>query len=149
METIVLNFKGYCREVNWDTLSDVSAVYCIYACTYNKAESNLSIRELLYIGESEQLKTRVKEPDHQGIKRARKRLRDGEVLCLSYAKVDGRSRKRIENALIFEHQPICCEDDKYTYTHETVKIKTSGDNEYLSEQFVVEKGAVKRKVVNA
>ena len=59
MDTIELDFEGYFREVYWDTLSDVSAVYCIYACTYNKAEGNVSIRELLYIGESEQLKTRV------------------------------------------------------------------------------------------
>lgn len=85
---IELGFKGYFREVKWDTLPDESAVYCIYACTYYKEAETVSIRKLLYIGESEQLKSRVTNPNHQGVKRAHERLRDGEVLCLSYAKVD-------------------------------------------------------------
>ena len=141
MDVIELDFEGYYRRVNWNKLDDISAVYCIYACTYNNGNDTVSIRELLYIGESEQLKTRVTDPNHQGVRKAQKRLKDGEVLCLSYAKVDGRSRLRIENALIFEHQPICCIDDKDSYTHETVKIKTSGKNKYLSKEFIVEQGS--------
>ena len=141
MEPIVLDFKGYRLENGWDSLEDVSAIYCIYSCIYDKEDDVVRGLKLLYIGESEELKTRVTNADHKGIKKARKRLRDGETLCLSYVPVDGRSRKRLENALIFEHQPICCEDDKYTYTHETVSIKTKGKSKGLHKEFTVKKGS--------
>ena len=149
METIVLDFKGYFYEEELDTLEDISAIYCVFTCKRGGAGDELYNIKLRYIGESDELKTRITNPEHQGIARVRAKLKDNEVLAFLFAEVDGRSRERVENAMIFEHQPNCCIDGKDSYSHETVTIKVTGRNKLLHKEFTVEKGAVKRKVVNA
>ena len=41
-----LNFKGYCREANWDKLPAISGVYCVFACKFDANLKKVSIRQL-------------------------------------------------------------------------------------------------------
>lgn len=58
-KTISLNFGGYWREVAISGLPAESGVYCVYTCVYNKENKTVSLKKLIYIGESEDVKKRI------------------------------------------------------------------------------------------
>ena len=92
-----LEFAGYYREPNAGSLPSASGVYCVYACTYDPRDQTVSLRELMYIGESGDIRDRVANHDkHDAWKR---RLRAGETLCFSAAAVSSSDRTRVEAAL--------------------------------------------------
>ena len=59
MKTISLEFDGYWREVNKGGIPAESGIYGVYACTYNKDQSTVSLRELVYVGESSDVNSRI------------------------------------------------------------------------------------------
>lgn len=65
MKKITLDFDGYWREANKDSIPRQSGIYCVYTCTYNATEHTVSIKKMLYIGESTNVHDRTelwKEP---------------------------------------------------------------------------------------
>ena len=46
-------------EVNKNGIPDASGIYCVYACTYNAITDKVSIRELIYVGESDNIWNRI------------------------------------------------------------------------------------------
>ena len=136
-KTYDLNFKGYRREVNWKGLPEISGVYCVYACTYNAKTKKVSIRQLLYIGESRNVRKRVPEEPKKRRDVWASKLRNGEVLCVSRAKVGPADRKRVEAAMIYHHEPPCnCEYVGFFPFDETT-VTTNGDTAELSREFTV------------
>ena len=59
MKTISLTFDGYWLEANKNELPSKPGIYCVYACTYNKDVNTVSIRKLIYVGESENVHDRI------------------------------------------------------------------------------------------
>ena len=135
MKTISLNFDGYWREINKGGVPAESGVYCVYACTYNQNEGTVSLRELMYVGESENVRERL--ANHERLSDWKKRLKSGETLCYSVALVSGNDRNRAEAAVIFHHKPPCNTEYKYSFPYETTVIQTSGKNALLDSFFTV------------
>ena len=63
MKTINLDFDGYWREINKDGVPSQSGIYCVYSCTYNSNNGKVSIKKLLYIGESTDVHNRIANHD--------------------------------------------------------------------------------------
>ena len=51
MKKITLDFDGYWKEANKDSIPRQSGIYCVYTCTYNATEHTVSIKKMLYIGD--------------------------------------------------------------------------------------------------
>lgn len=132
MKTIALNFKGYWREVNKEFVPSESGIYTVYACTYNQ-QGKVSIRELLYIGESENVCERLQ--DHERLSDWKWFLRPNETLCYSVAKIGAADRVRAEAALIHHHKPPCNTEYVHSFPYEHTRIITKGMNALLSSDF--------------
>ena len=79
----ILDFKGYCPEHKIQDLPTSSGIYCVYACTCDFPNRTVSIRKLLYIGESHDVKNRVER--HERWDDWKAKLLDDEALCVSVA----------------------------------------------------------------
>ncbi len=75
-----LSFEGYWRDVDINGLPNVSGIYCVYCCTYNNEKKNLSIRELIYIGEAKDLNDRISK--HEKWEDWKKRLKGESAFVL-------------------------------------------------------------------
>jgi len=58
-KTIKIDFDGYWRDENKGSIPAQSGVYCVYECTRNVKEKNITIHKLIYIGESDDVKNRI------------------------------------------------------------------------------------------
>ena len=136
-KTYDLTFDGYWRSHKISGLPPQSGLYCVYACTYNQHNSTVSIRKLLYIGESENIQSRV--ANHERWKDWEKELQYGEILCFNAAlvRVDG-DRLRTEAAMIFHHKPPCNKEFTDSFPFDTTSISTSGKNAELDAYFTVQ-----------
>ena len=135
MKTISLNFEGYWREINKSFIPEKSGVYCVYACTYNTSENAVSLRQILYIGESENVNNRI--ANHDRLSDWKKLLYSGETLCYSFAFVTSADRIRAEAALIYRHKPPCNSEYLYSFPYPETVINTDGQNSLLSPNFTV------------
>ncbi len=138
--TISLAYEGYWREPNAVSIPNKSGVYSAYACTYDSAAGTVSIRKLLYIGESATVRDRVQQHLSGATGRSWKtHLLGGEVLCFAYAPIANPTRERAEAALIYKHKPP--ENTEYVNSlpakWSPTTVKTSGRNALLSAQFTV------------
>ncbi len=129
-----LDFDGYWREVNVDGVPDNSGVYCVYACRRTR-EGKVSIRLLIWIGESQNVKSRIKE--HEKLSDWKTHLEGGEELCFNFAPVNALDRPRAEAALIFHHKPPENEEYKNAFPFDKTNIRTKGKNRKLSSSFSV------------
>jgi len=137
MKIIELEFKGYRREVNKSGLPHRSGIYCVYSCVYNKSEQTVSIKELIYIGESHDMNERI--ATHDRLDDWKQQLNRGEVLCYSYAAVTKPNRERAEAALIYKHKPPLNENYVRSFPFEDTMVRLSGKMARLCGEFVVRK----------
>lgn len=135
MKTILLAFDGYWREVNKGGIPAESGIYGVYACTYNKDQDTVSLRELVYVGESSNVNSRI--GNHERLADWKKRLRLGETLCYSFAKVGEDDRIRAEAAVIFHHKPPCNVEYKYSFPFADTTVKASGRHAKIDATFTV------------
>lgn len=136
-ETFKVDFDGYWRESNISGIPSKSGVYCVYECSYNKDEKTVSIRRLIYIGESGNVNDRIQE--HEKWDDWKSYVTDGNVLCFSFGYVGSENRDRVEAALIFEHKPP--ENKEYTdsFPFDKTTISLSGKTALLNTNFTVER----------
>lgn len=125
METYDIVFKGYRREEKVSTMPEYSGIYLAYRCAYNKANRTVSLRELIYIGQAQNLRTRLLQHKNDGD--LDKELKDGEQICYAYAKVDADKLDIVENALIFAQQPRTNTNLKQSFDHRAAKFIVEGD----------------------
>ncbi len=130
-----LEFKGYWREVNVNSVPDNSGVYCVYAC--RRTTEGVSIRLLIWIGESQTVRSRIK--GHKKLPNWKAYLREGEVLCFNFAPVNTSDRPRVEAALIFRHKPPENEEYKNAFPFDKTNIKTKGKKAKLDSSFSVKR----------
>jgi len=102
-QTYSLEFHGYRIEVNKSSLPAESGIYCVYRCTYDREKGTVSLKKLIYIGESQNIKERV--DGHEKLEDWQSYLESGEILCYSYTLADETTRKRCEAAMIIKHNP--------------------------------------------
>lgn len=129
-----LFFDGY--YLGGGGLPAKSGIYCVYACTNDATGNRVSIRKLLYIGESADVRERVS--GHERRRDWERELQYGEVLCFSAALIAPRSdRQRAEAATIHHHKPPCNKEYVHSFPYEQTTISTSGRNADLDTNFTV------------
>jgi excinuclease UvrABC nuclease subunit len=135
-KSYALTFEGYWREPNTGGLPDRSGIYCVYACTHNRAENTVSLNRLIYIGESENVRGRVTVHERRGD--WRRELRAGEELCFTAALISPEGdRLRSEAAMIFRHKPPCNVEYRDAFPFDQTTISTGGRNALLQAYFTV------------
>ncbi len=129
----VLNFKGY-YSVDDDNKPETAGIYCIYRANYDDEPL-----ELIYIGESGDIKERFN--GHEHYEDWENKLHLGEHLVFSYAVLTGGdiARKRAEAALIFAHKPVCNTQNMDSFGYDTTNVTTKGKNAFLRPKFIVHK----------
>ena len=109
-----------------------------YCCKYNSTEKNISIRKLIYIGESGKVKDRIsghrkKDECWNG------KLQSGEVLCYSFAPIASPDREMAEAALIFKHKPECNDEYVDNFPFDQTTVNSKGRCNSISSSFTVNK----------
>lgn len=134
----MLDFDGYWREEKIGGLPAVSGVYGVYACTFNKAEKTVSLNRLIYIGESQNVKSRV--ADHEKWDQWRRKLRVGEQICVNAAPITpSTDRERAEAAMIHHHKPPCNVEFVNDFPYDTTTVSTKGRNALMDSHFTVKR----------
>lgn len=111
MKEIVLDFKGYWTEESERFIPDQSGIYCVYRAAHDRLNRKLLIKQLIYIGESERVRSRVSR--HEAKSEWQAHLKGDEILCFSFTPILY-DRNRVEAALIYHHQPL----ENQTYLRE-------------------------------
>lgn len=136
-KNITIKFDGYWRDENKSGLPARTGVYCVYECTHNVEDKNVSIHKLIYIGEAEEVKSRV--ADHERYEGWLNHLRKGNELCFSFGGVEETNRARAEAAMIFKHKPP--ENGEYvnSFPFDRTTMSLSGKVALLNTYFTVNK----------
>lgn len=134
-KTINIKFDGYWRDENKGGIPEQSGVYCVYECTHNVQEKNVSIHKLIYVGESANVNDRV--ANHEKYKDWLKYVRRGNELCFSFGGVGTTDRDRAEAAIIFKHKPP--ENEEYVdyFPFDRTTMSLSGKTTLLNTYFTV------------
>lgn len=138
--TLVLSIGNFCMDSQ--ELPTYAGIYFVYLAKFFEKKREYDPRELLYIGETHNIRSRVhdhgRRPDWES------HLKVGYTLCYSCAQssitVD---RKRAEAALIFKHQPPENIQHKNNFGYPETTIFLYGDFDYLSDAFTVSGYAVR------
>jgi len=95
----------------------------------------VSIKKLIYIGESENVNDRI--ANHEKLPDWEKNLKSGEVLCYSFGEVATTNRVRCEAAMIFKHKPP--ENTEYvsSFPFDQTTMNLSDKTALLSTSFTV------------
>ena len=114
----------------------MSGVYGVYACTHDPSENTVSIRKLVYVGESENVQNRVAK--HEKWDEWHRHLLSGEEICFNAALISGNAdRVRAEAAMIYKHKPPCNTEYVSSFPYDETTVRTSGRNRLLHDYFTV------------
>lgn len=98
-----VTFKGYRLEENASGLPEYSGIYMAYRCVFSSETNKVTLKELVYIGQAENVKARISS--HKCSEDLHDGCLEGEVICYAYASVSLNDLDVVENALIFAQQP--------------------------------------------
>lgn len=131
-----LDFDGYWRASSISSLPAKSGLYCVYTCTYNALANTVTLNRLIYIGEAENIRSRV--AGHERWRDWEGQLRAGEELCFTAALISpALDRQRAEAAMINHHKPTCNVEYVRAFPFDTTTVTTSGRNAKLAGYFTV------------
>ena len=133
-DTYDLEFDGYWPKPNISGIPAQSGIYCVYACKYDTNNRTVSLKRLIYIGESNNVQERIS--GHEKWSAWQCYLAAGEQLCFNFAPISY-SRVRVEAACIYKHNPP--ENTEYvdTFPFDRATVTTSGCKKFLKSQFTV------------
>ena len=135
-----LNFNGYWNEPHFDLIPNESGIYCVYICTTNWNTQHTIYEQLIYIGEAEDIRERIK--NHEKADEWHNLCDKDQHLRFSFARISNENtRKKLEAALIFEHQPITNDQHTKSFDYADTIIKLKGDICYLTPSFEVKQGS--------
>lgn len=114
-------------------------------CTFNQTEKSVSIRKLIYIGESADVRHRL--ATHNKLDDWNRHLQRGETLCYSVATIPESNRVRVEAALISKVTPP--ENSEYTgdYPYLRTTVHLTGQHARLT-RIVVSRQPLEPRFVN-
>lgn len=122
-----LEILGYFRDEIRGRFPELAGIYFVYSGYYNPINKWVTLKRLLYIGETDNLYQRHNEHD----KRVDfiKQLSEDEKLFYSFALTEysEKERKRIESALIYELLPPLNEKSTTTFNYQPTKVEIGGD----------------------
>lgn len=124
MEKYVVNFRGYWIDSNKDSIPNQRGVYLVYRCQYNQELNRVILKELLYIGKSEHVNTRIAQ--HDKYQDFLSRCGINETLCYAFAPVEAEHLDIVENALIFAQQPPFNEQLKDVFLYDNSSFVVIG-----------------------
>lgn len=124
MKEYIINFQGYWRELNKSDIPAQSGIYMVYRCTYNRASDTVGLVDIIYIGQSNNVRNRLS--NHEKQTEFEKQLASGEELCYSFAPVDIQDLDTVERSLIFAQKPILNENLAETYGGPDAAFKVDG-----------------------
>jgi excinuclease UvrABC nuclease subunit len=130
-----LIYDGYWRDQNKNGIPSHSGIYCVYTCTYNSTTNSISLDKLIYIGESEDVKSRI--INHEKYSKWKQYLTSGQELCYSTAPISSTYRVRCEAALINKHKPPVNDEYKNSFPFDTTTIYLSGEIAKLVQRFTI------------
>ena len=133
--TIKIKFQGYWRDAKKESIPAKSGLYCVYKCTHNVRDKNLSIHNLIYIGEAENVRNRVAQ--HEKYSEWHRSIRPGNELCFSFGIVDSKNRDRAEAAMIFKHKPSLNPEYNDSFPFDKTTMSLSGKTDLLTTHFTV------------
>ncbi|MCB2200856.1 GIY-YIG nuclease family protein [bacterium] len=123
-KTFSLEFNGWWREGKSGNMPTTAGVYGFHACVYDEQAKTVDLKRLLYIGQAEDLTSRI--GGHDGWNDFKSALKSGEVLCVNVAKVATADLDRVEAALVYINQPPKNGTLKTSFAHDTTTIQLSG-----------------------
>jgi excinuclease UvrABC nuclease subunit len=134
-----MTFDGYWRDEHEADLPSLSGVYCVYICVDHPDTHEVMLNELIYIGESDDLRTCVANHEKRSLWKAH--LIAGEDLCYSFAHVAPSDRLRCAAALIYRHQPRDNSQYRLDFPFDRTTISLDGHIAHLHSNFTVERSA--------
>lgn len=135
MHTINLDFNGYWRYQNKGGIPNYSGVYLVYRCVYNREQETVSLKQLIYIGESENVHDRIQ--NHNKDTAWKRKLQDGEEICFACANVDNPDRERAEAALIYHTKPVLNDKSTESFDYPATYLVLTGQHRFLDSEIVV------------
>jgi excinuclease UvrABC nuclease subunit len=129
MKSYTVLFQGYRRDENTSSLPTYSGVYMVYRCVYDSQSNTVSLKELIYIGQAQNIHDRIANHDKRQV--FERELRTGEELCYAYAEVPKKDLDIIENALVFSQKPRLNETLKDRFNHGSASFSFEGKNALL------------------
>src|SRR5574344_1109081 len=101
---IILDFKGYWLEDNKEDLPAKRGVYLVYTCFYDMAIDKVLLKNLIYIGKAENVRSRIQLYEKNEL--FKRECSIGETICYSYADISDKDELDMaENALVFAEKP--------------------------------------------
>ncbi len=134
-QTYEIEFDGYWIEPNKGSTPDASGIYCVYSCVHNKEKKTVSIKKLIYIGESGDVNDRLSS--HEKLDDWKRHVKTGEVLCYSVAKLASANRVRCEAAMINKHTPPVNTEYVNSFPYDQTTMRLSGKTNKLHTEFTV------------
>lgn len=132
MKKFTLNFNGYWTDRSQTAIPNAPGVYCVYKG--KDSGQTVSISDLLYVGESENVRDRIicheRRSDWRGC------LQFGETLIFSTAPITA-DRVQAEAAIINQHKPRLCTEFCNTFPFEDTEMTLLGQVAELTTFFIV------------
>ena len=126
-DVIRVEFDGYWLERYQSEIPQGAGVYCVYACEPIAKGRIVVLRELLYIGASDDVRASVAR--HEKMPAWKKRLRDEEELCFSFARMEHDFRRDVLMAMISHHRPPCNDMDEQELHN--IRLMIVGEHELI------------------
>lgn len=128
-----VTFKGYRLEENASGLPEYSGIYMAYRCVYSAEKNEVSLKELIYIGQAENLQKRILS--HKSAEDLHNDCLENEVICYAYASVSLNDLDVVENALIFAQQPRLNQKLKDGFNYGASSFEIEGECALLKHKF--------------
>lgn len=126
---ITLHCRGYWRDIHSDNLLDESGIYIVYVCTFNQQSNSVTLHRIIYIGESENIKTRVQ--NHNLKPCWLNQIGTGEELCYAFALCNENDRVIVEATLINQIKPVCNTNMSFYIPSKEFSILIEGEHALL------------------
>ena len=134
MASYTLNFQ-WCGNV--DRLPQLSGIYFVYRAKLNRDNNTADVKELIYIGQSENIYQRHHPHDRQADFDHQLQKAD-DILCYAYCEHQlGETLDLIENGLIFKRQPRLNNNYKDSFNHNDTQFVLMGSAHDIMKDFTV------------
>ena len=132
-----LHFGGSISDSQRNLLPTYSGIYLVYRGGYNKEKKTFTCKEIIYIGQADDINDRHK--NHEKRDEFLATCGPGEMVFYSYVKVDKNDLDRVENALVFKMQPILNDKLKQIFPYDETTIVSDGACALLNKNFTLQR----------
>jgi len=135
-QILSLKLLGYWTDEQLDEIPEMSGIFCVYAGR-GAGESEPAIERLLYIGESGDVRQRIRHHELRSAWTAE--CQEGQQVFYSVAAATYVYRERLEAALVNVHKPPVNTDYIERFPFDSTEVHLRGHTDKLMTQFIVER----------